>query len=97
MTRGVSQSCWSKWQQTPQGPDKTQVHEDNNHMMYVVAIFLPPLAVLLCGKPFQALFNLCLCGFFWIPAVVHAFVVIGGQNADRRTDRIVDAIRQGKR
>lgn len=29
-------------------------------MLYLVAIVVPPLAVLLCGKPFQAIFNLLL-------------------------------------
>lgn len=29
-------------------------------MLYLVAIIIPPLAVLMCGKPFQAVFNLIL-------------------------------------
>ncbi|MFZ4779617.1 MAG: YqaE/Pmp3 family membrane protein, partial [Terrimicrobiaceae bacterium] len=29
-------------------------------MRYLLAIILPPLAVLLCGKPFQAVLNLIL-------------------------------------
>jgi hypothetical protein len=29
-------------------------------VLYLVAIILPPLAVLLCGKPFQAIFSLIL-------------------------------------
>lgn len=29
-------------------------------MLYLVAIIIPPLAVMLCGKPFQAIFNLLL-------------------------------------
>lgn len=32
-------------------------------MLYLVAIVIPPLAVLLCGKPFQAIFNLILLVF----------------------------------
>lgn len=32
-------------------------------MLYLVAIIVPPLAVLLCGKPFQAIFNLILLVF----------------------------------
>ena len=32
-------------------------------MLYLVAIVIPPLAVLLCGKPFQAIFNLILLIF----------------------------------
>ena len=29
-------------------------------MLYLVAIIVPPLAVLMCGKPFQAIFNFIL-------------------------------------
>ena len=29
-------------------------------MLYLVAIIVPQLAILLCGKPFQAIFNLIL-------------------------------------
>ncbi|MFT5485126.1 MAG: hypothetical protein ACI9JL_001527 [Paracoccaceae bacterium] len=32
-------------------------------MLYLVAIIVPPLAILLCGKPFQAIFNLLLLIF----------------------------------
>ena len=30
-------------------------------MIYLVAIFLPPLALLIYGKIFQAIFNLLIC------------------------------------
>lgn len=29
-------------------------------MLYLVSIVVPPLGILLCGKPFQAIFNLIL-------------------------------------
>ena len=41
-------------------------------MHYLFAILLPPVAVLLCGKPFLAILNLLLTLCFWIPGVVHA-------------------------
>lgn len=44
--------------------------------MYLLAIIFPPLAVLLCGKPFQALLNLVLTFFFWIPGIIHAVMVV---------------------
>ena len=50
--------------------------------MYFLAILLPPVAVLLKGKPIQAIFNLLLCFCFWIPGVIHAFAVIG--SADKK-------------
>lgn len=66
-------------------------------MRYVIAIFLPPLAVFLCAKPFQALLNILLTLCFWVPGVIHALFVVHNHIADKRTDRIVQAIKgQGK-
>lgn len=45
-------------------------------MMYLLAILLPPVAVLLSGKPVQAVLNFILCIFFWIPGVIHAILVV---------------------
>ncbi|MCM3600642.1 YqaE/Pmp3 family membrane protein [Robertmurraya korlensis] len=53
-------------------------------MLYLLAIILPPVAVLLKGKPFQALLNLLLTICFWLPGVIHAWIVINGANADAR-------------
>lgn len=36
-------------------------------MLYLLAILLPPVAVLLVGRPIQALLNFLLCLFFYIP------------------------------
>jgi uncharacterized membrane protein YqaE (UPF0057 family) len=65
-------------------------------MLYLLAVFLPPLAVLLCGKPFQAILNCLLCLLLWIPAVIHAFIVISSRDAERRTDRLVQAIQDAR-
>ncbi len=62
-------------------------------MLYIVAFFLPPLAVLLSGKPIQALVNFFLCFLFWIPAVIHALLVVRDHYADRRARKIVRAIK----
>lgn len=62
-------------------------------MLYLLAIIAPPLAVLLCGKPFQALLiNLPLTLLMWLPGILHAWVVVAGHNADQRTERIVRAV-----
>lgn len=66
-------------------------------MLYLVAVLIPPLAVLLCGKPFQALINLIL----WIPtihigAMVHAIFVVHNHYADRRNQEILRQIRRGQ-
>jgi uncharacterized membrane protein YqaE (UPF0057 family) len=53
-------------------------------MLYLLAVILPPVAVLLRGKPFQALINLVLTICFWIPGVIHAWIVINGANQDAR-------------
>lgn len=66
-------------------------------MMYLIALACPPLAVLLVGKPGQALINLALCCFFLIPGWIHALGVVGNYYADRRTYRLMKALRTGRR
>jgi len=56
-------------------------------MLYLLAIVLPPAAVLLVGKPFQALFNLILTIFFWLPGAIHAVLVVHDKKADERMKR----------
>lgn len=63
-------------------------------MLYLLAIFLPPLAVLLCGKPFQAILSIGLTLLFWIPGVLHAMLVVSSHHADKRNQRIVDEMRR---
>ena len=68
-------------------------------MRYLLAIVLPPLAILTCGKPFQALFALVLqiTVLGWIPAAIWAVLVVHSYQADKRTDRLVREMRrQGK-
>lgn len=65
-------------------------------MLYLLAIFLPPIAVLLAGKPFQAILNLVLTLLFYVPGLIHALFVVHNHYADRRTDRIVKEMRRGK-
>ena len=76
-------------------------------MRYLIAFFIPPLAVLLCGKPFTALLNavlwlvsigLCFVaiGFLtiWAP-IIHAFLVVGSHKADVRAKKQTAAITAG--
>jgi uncharacterized membrane protein YqaE (UPF0057 family) len=53
-------------------------------MLYLLAVILPPVAVLLKGKPIQALLNLFLTLLVWVPGVIHAWIVINGANQDKR-------------
>ena len=64
-------------------------------MLYLVAVIFPPLAVLLCGKPVQAVLNVFLSLLFYIPGLIHAIAVVADHNANNRTDKIVRAMQQG--
>ncbi len=78
-------------------------------MIYLIAIFCSPLALLLSGKPVSALFNLVLWvlsivlwvtiifhhgGFLlWLVALTHAVLAINSAREDRRARWIADATR----
>ncbi len=62
-------------------------------MRYLLALLLPPLAVLSVGRPFQALLNVPLLLLGWIPAVVHACLLVHSFEEDRRAHEIVNAVR----
>jgi uncharacterized membrane protein YqaE (UPF0057 family) len=64
-------------------------------MRYLLALILPPIAVLACGKPFQAILNILLTLCFFVPGVIHALFVVHSYLADKRTDRLVEAIQSG--
>ncbi len=74
-------------------------------MLYLVAIFCPPLALFWVKKWGQGIVNLGLCILsligliFIIPGIIliiitiiHAIVVVHGVKADARTQKVVDAI-----
>ena len=65
-------------------------------MRYLLAIVLPPVAVFLCGKPVQGILNIILTLCFWIPGVIHALFAVNSHLADKRTDRIVEAMKSNK-
>jgi uncharacterized membrane protein YqaE (UPF0057 family) len=64
-------------------------------MLYLVAVLLPPLAVLLTGRWLQALLSIPLTLFFYIPGILHALFVVHNHYADRRADRLIRATREG--
>jgi uncharacterized membrane protein len=45
-------------------------------MIYLIAIFLPPLALLLYGKIFQAIFNFIICVLAIVLGII--FIVLPG-------------------
>ena len=76
-------------------------------MKYLIAILCPPLALLLCGKFFQAVFNLILwaaswvLAFFfgaglllWIVCSAHACLVVSQTAAERRHRRMLREMRK---
>jgi len=63
-------------------------------MRYLLAIVLPPLAVLLCGKPLQFVLNFVLTLCFWVPGMIHAILVVHSHLEDERAKKIIRAIQQ---
>ncbi len=67
-------------------------------MLYLVAVILPPLAVLLSGKPFQAILNLVLLFVtVYVGALIHALFVVHNHYADQRQDRLLRDMRKIER
>lgn len=62
-------------------------------MLYLLAVVLPPVAVLIAGKPLQALLNIMLCFLLFVPGVIHAWMVVSNHYQSKRTGRLVDAMR----
>lgn len=56
-------------------------------MLYLLAIVLPPVAVLLVGKPVQAGLNLLLTLCLWVPGMIHALFVVNEKKADKRAQK----------
>lgn len=63
-------------------------------MLYLLAIVLPPVAVLMAGKPAQAVLNVLLTICIWIPGVIHALFVVNSRNADNRNKAVIAAIKE---
>lgn len=63
-------------------------------MMYLLAIFVPPLAVLLVGRPIQAVINLALCFLLYIPGLIHALMVVSEAKADKRNRQLIKAMKR---
>ncbi|MNJ84801.1 hypothetical protein D3C87_22610 [compost metagenome] len=67
-------------------------------MRYVIAFFLPWLSLLLQGKILSGiiclLLQITLIG--WIPAFIWAITSLNRMYADRRTQEIINALKQGK-
>lgn len=50
---------------------------ENQLVLIIIAILLPPLAVFLKdGAGTHFILNIVLCCFFWLPAILHAVWVV---------------------
>jgi uncharacterized membrane protein YqaE (UPF0057 family) len=65
-------------------------------MKYFLALLLPPVAVLMT-RPKQIILNIILCIVCWVPGVIHALIVVGSYEADKRNEKLVEAIRESGR
>lgn len=63
-------------------------------MLYLLAILVPPVAVLLCKKPGQAVLNLILWCLMIVPGVIHALFVVNAYLADQRQERLIREMRR---
>jgi hypothetical protein len=71
-------------------------------MIYIFAVFLPPLGLLLNGQPFSALLNVVMMGpclllgfvfpILWLVPSLHAVIAIATAREDRRHRELVEAI-----
>jgi uncharacterized membrane protein YqaE (UPF0057 family) len=66
-------------------------------MDYLLAILLPPVAVLMKGKPGQAGLNLLLTLCFWLPGSIHACMVVSNAHAEKRHRQMIRAIEKQRR
>lgn len=64
--------------------------------MYFLAVFLPPVAVLMAGKPFQAFMNLLLCLLGFIPGIIHAVLVVKDKKDEGRMIRQAQLINSSR-
>ena len=66
-------------------------------MRYIIALFLPWLVFFTMGKVGQGILCLLLqiTVVGWLPATIWAFISISNYNADKRTDRVIQAIERG--
>ena len=65
-------------------------------MRYLVALLFPWITFFTMGKIGQGILCLILqlTVIGWLPATIWAMVSVGSYNADKRTDRIVNAMSQ---
>jgi uncharacterized membrane protein YqaE (UPF0057 family) len=70
-----------------------QNNTERKTMHYLLAIILPPVAVLTAGfRPVSFILNILLCCLGFIPGIIHAILVVNERKADKRTKRQTRAL-----
>ncbi|WP_227396466.1 YqaE/Pmp3 family membrane protein [Jeotgalibacillus aurantiacus] len=59
-------------------------------MLYILAIFLPPLAVLFTGRFGSFLLNILLTILGYIPGLIHAVIVVRDQRHRKEMNRYMN-------
>lgn len=67
-------------------------------MMFLLAILLPPVAMLLVGRPMEAVICLILqlTVFGWLPAAIWACFMVNSHQSEKRLERMVKAAQKNK-
>ncbi|MHB1279194.1 MAG: YqaE/Pmp3 family membrane protein [Bacteroidia bacterium] len=61
-------------------------------MRYFFCILLPPIAVISTGRFGAFILSLILTLFFWIPGIIHAFLVVNRYYADKRNEELIRSL-----
>ena len=67
-------------------------------MMYLLAILLPPLAMLMVGRPMEAIICLILqlTVFGWLPAAIWASFMVHSHQTEKRLERMIKESQKGR-
>ena len=66
-------------------------------MRFIIALLMPPLATLLCGRFMQTILNVVLTLCLWVPGVLHAWWVIVDTDGKRRTNKLERMFKHAQR
>jgi uncharacterized membrane protein YqaE (UPF0057 family) len=58
-------------------------------MRYFWAFVFPPIAVAMCGKPFQFLLNILLTAALYFPGMLHSICVVGKWERQRHREELI--------
>ena len=62
--------------------------------MFILCIIFPPLAALIAGGLMSGILNFILTLLGWIPGMIHAFMVVNNNEAEKRNQEQIQAIKE---